>query len=79
MAKILAIDLGKFKSVTCLLKTETNETEFWTMSTDRQYLLTVLKNYDPDLAQLRQLSFKLQEFCSILSYLIPAWKRGFLL
>ena len=49
MAKILAIDLGKFKSVTCLLKTETNETEFWTMSTDRQYLLTVLKNYDPDL------------------------------
>lgn len=49
MTKILAIDLGKFKSVTCLLKTETNETEFWTMSTDRQYLLAVLKNYDPDL------------------------------
>ena len=45
MSKILAIDLGKFKSVTCLLDTETNETEFWTMSTDRQYLLTVLKNY----------------------------------
>jgi transposase len=49
MTKILAIDLGKFKSVTCLLNTETNETEFWTMSTDRQYLLTVLKNYVPDL------------------------------
>lgn len=49
MSKILAIDLGKFKSVTCLLNTETNDTEFWTMSTDRHYLLTVLKKYDPDL------------------------------
>jgi transposase len=49
MTKFLAIDLGKFKSVTCLLETKTNETEFWTMSTDRQYLETVLKNYDPDL------------------------------
>ncbi len=32
MTKILAIDLGKFKSVTCLLETETNEAEFWTSS-----------------------------------------------
>ena len=39
MKRILAIDLGKFKSVTCLLDTATNNTEFWTMSTDRQYLL----------------------------------------
>ena len=29
MTKILAIDLGKFKSVTCLLETETNETELY--------------------------------------------------
>ena len=36
-------------------------------------------NRKRNLTQLRQLSFKLQEFCSILSYLIPAWKRGFLL
>jgi transposase len=49
MSKILAIDLGKFKSVTCLLETETNETEFWTMATDRYYLETVLNYYDPDL------------------------------
>jgi hypothetical protein len=35
MTKILAIDLGKFKSVTCLLETETNETEFWTLTTDQ--------------------------------------------
>jgi len=42
-SKILAIEhLGKFKSVTCLLDTETDETEFWTMSTDRPYLLKVL-------------------------------------
>ena len=49
MSRILAIDLGKFKSVTCLLETETNETEFWTMSTDRHYLETVLEKYQPDL------------------------------
>ncbi len=49
MARILAIDLGKFRSVTCLLDTATNSTEFWTMSTDRHYLLTMLKNYTPDL------------------------------
>lgn len=49
MTKILAIDLGKFKSVTCLLDTATNDTEFWTMSTDRRYLLTVLNKYLPDL------------------------------
>ena len=33
MRKILAIDLGKFKSVSCLLNTETNETEYWTLET----------------------------------------------
>ena len=49
MSRILAIDLGKFKSVTCLLDSDTNQTEFWTMSTDCHYLLVVLKNYHPDL------------------------------
>ncbi len=52
MTKILAIDLGKFKSVTCLLNTETNETEFWTMATERQYFLSVLNKYQPDLVVL---------------------------
>ena len=49
MTRILAIDLGKFKSVTCFLETETNETEFWTLTTDQHYLEAVLKNYEPDL------------------------------
>jgi len=49
MSRILAIDLGKFKSVSCLLDTKTNDTEFWTLSTDRQYLETLLKAYKPDL------------------------------
>ena len=49
MSRILAIDLGKFKSVTCLLDTDTNQTEFWSMTTDRQYLLAVLKSFEPDL------------------------------
>ena len=56
MTKILAIDLGKFKSVTCLLETATNETEFWTMSTDQPYLLAVLKKYDPDLVVIESCS-----------------------
>jgi hypothetical protein len=29
------------------------------------------------LAQLRQLGIRQQNICSILSYLTPAWKRGF--
>ena len=49
MSRILAIDLGKFTSVTCLLDTTANKTEFWTMSTDRRYLKVVLKRYKPDL------------------------------
>ena len=43
MTRILAIDLGKFKSVTCLLDTTTNETEFWTMSTDQQIVAVARK------------------------------------
>jgi transposase len=49
MKKILGIDLGKFKSVSCLLNTETNATEFWTLETSRHYIQTVLKHYNPDL------------------------------
>lgn len=47
--KILALDLGKFKSVSCLLDTQTNETEFWTLSSNRRYLETVLDKYQPEL------------------------------
>jgi transposase len=70
MSKILAIDLGKFKSVTCLLETKTNETEFWTMSTDRQYLETVLKKYDPDLVVIESCSISgwVHDVCSALGY-----------
>ena len=49
MKKILGVDLGKFKSVSCLLNTENNETEFWTLESSRHYLETVLKHYAPDL------------------------------
>lgn len=53
MTKILAIDFGEFKSLTCLLETAANETELWTMLTDRQYLMTVLKKYAPDLVGIK--------------------------
>jgi hypothetical protein len=42
MSRILAIDLGKFALVTSQQDTDTNQTEFWSMTTDRQYLLTML-------------------------------------
>jgi len=83
MTKILAIDLGKFKSVTCLLETATNQTEFWTMSTDRHYLMTVLKNYDPDLVVIEScgLAGWVNDVCSEAGYEVlvcnpnqEAWK-----
>jgi hypothetical protein len=66
MSRILAIDLGKFKSVTCLLDSDTNQTEFWSMSTDRQYLLAVLKDYTPDLVVIEScgLAGWLHEICT---------------
>lgn len=38
---ILAPDLGKFKSVSCLLDMHTNATQFWTLRSVRQYLATM--------------------------------------
>jgi transposase len=58
--KILALDLGKFKSVSCVLDTGTNQTEFWTLSTNRHYLCAVLDNYQPDLIVI--------EACSIAAW-----------
>lgn len=47
--KILALDLGKFKSVSCAFDAETQATEYWTFSTDRPYLQTLLATHQPDL------------------------------
>ena len=83
MSRILAIDLGKFTSVTCLLDTNTNQTEFWTMSTDRQYLLAVLKNYTPDLVVIEScgLAGWVHDICTAEGYKVlvcnpnqEAWK-----
>ena len=65
MTKILAIDLGKFKSVACLFETETNQTEFCTMTTDRHYLETVLRNYTPDLVVVEACAISgwVSDFC----------------
>lgn len=87
MSKILAIDLGKFKSVTCLLETVTNETEFWTIATDQQYLETALKKYDPDLVVIEACSIAgwVHDICSALGYGVlvcnpaqEAWKWKYL-
>ena len=83
MSRILAIDLGKFKSVTCLLDSATNQTEFWTMSTDRQYLLAVLKKYAPELVVIESCSLAgwVHDVCTAEGYQVlvcnpnqEAWK-----
>ena len=47
--KILALDLGKFNSVSCFYDTKTQVPEFWTCATSRSYLRTVFEKYRPDL------------------------------
>jgi transposase len=83
MSRILAIDLGKFTSVTCLLDTDTNQTEFWSMTTDRQYLLAVLKRFDPDLVVIEScgLAGWVHDICTAEGYKVlvcnpnqEAWK-----
>jgi transposase len=83
MSRILAIDLGKFKSVTCLLETDTNATEFWTMATERHYLETVLKRYAPDLVVIESCSLAgwVHDLCTAEGYQVlvcnpnqEAWK-----
>jgi transposase len=58
--RILALDLGKFKSVSCCFDTEAQTTEYWTLSTDRPYLTTVLQKHQPDLVVI--------EACSIAAW-----------
>jgi transposase len=58
--KILALDLGKFKSVSCFFDTQQQTTEYWTLSTDRPYLSTVLQKYQPELVVI--------EACSIAAW-----------
>lgn len=46
--KILAIDLGKFNSVSCLFDTATNQSEFATLSTQRWSFEQLLSKTQPD-------------------------------
>jgi transposase len=47
--KILALDLGKFKTMCCFFDTKTRKHEFLTAATDRSYLTTVFKKHKVDL------------------------------
>ena len=47
--KILALDLGKFNSVSCLYDTASQTAEFWTCATTRPYLRTLFEKYRPEL------------------------------
>ena len=46
--RILAVDLGKFKSVSCLFDSALPRTGYWTLSTDRPYLTTALRKHQPE-------------------------------
>lgn len=47
--KILALDLGKFKTMCCFFDTHTRKVDFLTAATDRSYLTTVFKKNKVDL------------------------------
>jgi transposase len=47
--KILGIDLGKYKSVACLLETETNDTLYFTFASQAEALKQLLQQAEPEL------------------------------
>ena len=47
--KILALDLGKFKTMCCFFDTKTRKHEFLTAATERGYLTTLFKTHKVDL------------------------------
>jgi transposase len=70
--KILALDLGKFKSVACYFDSELQTTEFWTLSTDRDYVITILRKYQPELVVIEACSIAawVHDLCSELGFRI---------
>ena len=70
--KILALDLGKYKSVSCVFDTELQTTEYWTLRTDRPYLTTVLQKYQPELVVIEACSISawVHDLCGELGFRI---------
>jgi transposase len=68
--RILALDLGKFKSVSCFLDTVLQTTDYWTLSTDRPYLETVLRKYQPQVVVIEACSIAawVHDLCSELGF-----------
>ena len=65
--KILGIDLGKFKSVACLLNTETNQSEYETTPTQVWSLEQLLQSHQPDKVVI--------ETCTISGWVYDLCKR----
>ncbi len=81
--KILAIDLGKFKSVACGFNTETNVAEYETIVTQRWAIQQLLQQKQPDQVVIETCSISgwLHDLCKELEYAIvvanpagEAWK-----
>lgn len=80
---ILAIDLGKFKSVACLFKSETHEAEYETIPTHRWAIQQLLEQRQPDRVVIETCSVSgwVHDLCQELGYVIEvvnpaqdAWK-----
>jgi transposase len=68
--KILAIDLGKYNSVACLFDTNTNQSEFETIATQRWALEQLLNQTKPDRIVIETSSITgwVHDFCQSLGY-----------
>ena len=68
--KILAIDLGKFNSVACLFDTETHQSEFETIATQRWAMEQLLSQRRPDQIVMETSSITgwVNDFCQNLGY-----------
>ena len=68
--KILAIDLGKYNSVACLFDTNTNQSEFETIATQRWSLEQLLKQTQPNQIVIETSSITgwVHDFCQSLGY-----------
>jgi transposase len=70
--KILALDLGKYKSVSCCFDTAAQTTEYWTLATDRPYLTAVLQQHRADLVVIEACSISawVHDLCGELGFRI---------
>ena len=78
--KILALDLGKFKTRCCFFDTETRKHEFLNAATDRNYLTTVFQKHKIDLVVMEACgpSGWINDLAVGLGLKVRGWQKSFL-